>query len=548
MSIKNNQKERKELTIEHKILFKNSFYSIIYSYANFFFSIITASLMARIISKDEWGFIILTLSLIGFFSVILIFLPPSLGLSMIYYVSQFKALNQNSKLRSFVRNGMILRFIFIIPIFFLSILIFTFFVELFKINLKEYFFLFYLLAPLIIVNGLSPILDDLLRSLNMFKTTIFLLILKNVIYIGGLFFLFIYREIIEVSYIAIVLIISSVVPFVISGLITYIKLQFKIKKTEEEGITFRECIKKIYGYGSYLSIISLVGSFNKEIRTQLVGFYVSASMVTGYYIGTQYGGVSKAALSPINRPLTISYTRLISKKQYNEIPGIFNIMFNYSLFLVLTITGFLFFTVDIFLYFIYGESFLAFSLLVKLLLFATIFTAIEPFLGSYLSATKKLKNQTAIISMFSFIKLAFFTIGVIFFNIIGAVIFSLISYIITSIFFTLILYKYNLRLKIKKTLLLYSIFFISLLGAMILDLILGDLYILILKNLNLLIFQYFNILSFSAFLILFLVLNILFKTISKSDIQYIEALFHKDINLHRVVKFGLRILKKITRN
>ena len=98
MNTENTPKEKKKITREHKILAKNSLYSFIQTYGNFIFSIITASIIAKTISQYEWQYLILTLSLIGIFLTFLSFLSPSLGGSIIYYVSGYYALNYNTKL------------------------------------------------------------------------------------------------------------------------------------------------------------------------------------------------------------------------------------------------------------------------------------------------------------------------------------------------------------------------------------------------------------------------------------------------------------------
>jgi len=545
MSIKNSSKGKKKATREQKILVKNSFYSFMHHYGNFFFSLITALIIARVISQEEWGFLILALSLIGFFTIILAFLPPGLGLSLIYYVSRFKALNQNTKLRSFARNTIILRILFVIPIFFLSILIFTIFVEFFKINLKENFYLFYLLVPLIIINGLGHILADLTRALNMFNINLLLLIIKNVIYIGGLLYLFFYIESIKVSYIAVIIIFSSVIPFTINCFIIFLKFQFSIKKSEEEGESFKECVKMVYKYGSYLSIIDVLSTFSIEIKTQMVGIYEITGMVTGYHIAKRYNSVSGAAISPLSRPLSISLTRLYSKEQFHQIQKLYNRVFNYSLLLFLLATGFLFFIADLFLYLIYGEPYLIYSLLVKLSLISIIFNIQDSFLASFLLASNKVKILSVIALVFGPLQLAFFAFGLIFFGIIGSVVFSLIANIITLISYTIIFHKFNIKLDVKKPILLFSIFLISLFGTLILETImLKDIYLSILKNLHLLIFQYFNPLSLGVFLFSFIILNITFKVITISDIEVLESFFIRDSLPHKMIRKSLSFSKK----
>ena len=548
MSIKNTPKGKKKVTREQKILVKNSFYSFMHHYGNFFFSLITALIIARVISIEEWGFLLLALSLIGFFTIILAFLPPGLGLSLIYYVSRFKALHQNTKLRSLVKNTMILRILFVIPIFFLSILIFTIFVEFFKINLKENFYLFYLLVPLIIINGLGKILSDLTRALNMFSFTLLMLIIKNIFYIGGLLYLFFYIESIKVSHIAVIIIFSSIIPFIINCLVIFLKFQFNIKKSEEEGESFRECVKMVYKYGSYLSIIDAFGIFNIEIRTQMVGIYETTGMVTGYHIAKRYNSVSGSAIAPLNRPLNISLTRLYSKEQFHRIQKLYNTVFNYSLLLFLVATGFLFFIADFFLYLIYGEPYLIYSLLVKLSLISIIFTLQDLFVGSFLLAGNKVKRLSVIFLAVGLLQLAFFSFGLIFFGIIGSVVFSIIANLIILISNTVILNSFNIKLKVKKPILLFSIFFFSLMSALILETImLKGIYLSILTNLNLLIFQYFNPLSLGVFLLLFIILIIIFKIITISDIEVLESFFMKDSSSHKIIRKVLSLSKRILR-
>jgi len=548
MSIENTPKEKKKLTREHKILAKNSLYSFMHSYGNLFFSLITASIIARTISQQEWQYLILAVSLVGFFTLIVSFLPPNVGLSFIYYISRFHALNQNTKLRSFARNAIILRIIFLIPIFLLSILIFTIFIEMFKINLKEYFYLFYLLSPLIIINGLKNMLTNLIQALNMFKTTLFLLIINNVIYIGGLLYVFFFVDSIEVSYIAIITVISIGVPLIINCFIVFLQFKLKIKKTEEEGESFKECAKKITKFGSYLSIINGFSTFCIETKTQMVGIFEVEGMVTGYHIAKRYNSVSGATISPLNRPLSISFTRLYSKEEYNQIQKLYNTIFKYSLLLFLLGTAFLFFMADFFLYFVYGEPYLIYSLLVKLSLISIIFNIQDSFLASFLIASNKVKNLSVIALILGSLQLAFFIFGLFFFGIIGSVVFSLIANIITLICYTIILSKLKIKLQIKKAIQIFSIFFISLLGASILEiLMLKGIYLAILQDLKILFFQYFNPLSFGIFLISFIILNILFKVITISDVEILESFFTKDSFSHKIIRKSLSFSKKFLR-
>ena len=183
MSISSNNSldTTKKSNKEEKILAKNTFYSLLTNSSNFLFSIITVFIIARLISKDDWSILILATSLVTIFSLALIFLPPSLGLSIIYYATEFKALNQNNKFKSFIKNSLILRTLFGSIIFFITILIFLTFENFFTLNRKDYVIIFFLLSPQIIMNGLSDVFNSAAQTLNMFKLNYILLLIKNAI-------------------------------------------------------------------------------------------------------------------------------------------------------------------------------------------------------------------------------------------------------------------------------------------------------------------------------------------------------------------------------
>lgn len=534
---------------EERSFAKNTFFSFLTSYSNFFFSILTVFFIARLISKEEWDFLILTNSLINIFTLILVFLPPSLGISTLYYASTFSALNQNNKLKSFIINSILLKTILVMIVCFLSIVIFNVFIDLFSLNLKNYVNLFYLLSCLIIINGLTPLLGYITQSLNLFNINYYILVIKNIIYIGGLILLFFFIDSVNVYNIGMILIISAVIPFILHFIIIIMILHFKIKKTDEIEVSLKETIKKIFKYGSYLSIIDFVGTINTEMQIQLTGFYEIPSTVVGYNIANRYNSIPTLAYTSFSRPLTIYYVRLIHKKRMEKIETIYNLFFNYISILFLLMTAILFFSTDIFLFVLFGESYLEFSFLVKLALFLPIFTIQGPFLGSYFMASNKVKLLSIITLATGLIPLAFFAIGIILFDIIIAFIFIIVANLINMVIYTMILNKFGIKLNLKKSLIIYSSFFISLFIALILNsLFLNDIYVFILNKLNLSFFQYFNLPSLCLFLIVFISMMILSKVFTRSDIEKIELIFVKDSFPHRFIRKGLKILKKFVRS
>ena len=217
------EKNSKKLSKDYRILAKNTLFSFLFSYGTYLFSIISSFIIARIISQDTWGFLILTLSFLNIFTFILVFFPPSLGLSFHYYIPQYRALNQNSKLKSFVQNALIIRLVFLIPIFLLTLLIFNVFFDFFKISLQNYTYLFYVLSPLIAINSFDAIFNDISRAFNKFQVVFILLIIKYIVNVGGLIYLFLFVDIVKLEMIAFITLISNLVPFLINIIVIYSK-------------------------------------------------------------------------------------------------------------------------------------------------------------------------------------------------------------------------------------------------------------------------------------------------------------------------------------
>ena len=543
----NQEKNNKKLSKDHRILAKNTLFSFLFSYGKFLFALITSFIIARIISQEIWGFLILTISFVNIFTFFLLFFPPSLGLSFHYYIPRYRALNQNSKIKSLVINSLIIRLLFLIPIFFLTLLVFTIFFAFFKISLQNYTHLFYILSPLIAINSFDKIFNDLSRALNKFQIVFSLLVIKYVINIGGLIYLFLFIEIIELEMIAVITLLSSLVPLLINLIVIFFTLKYKINKTNEEGITFKETFKLLYKYGSILSLNTFIDNFYREFTIQSIGFSVDTEFVTGFNLARHYREVSFEAVRSLNQPLTISFSELFSTKRFNQIEKIFKVIFSYSLFLFLLITGFLFFFTELFLSLVYGESYLKFSLIVKLMLISTIFVLPGGFFFSLLRVSDKIKYYVPISILFYSIKIPLFLLGLQFYGIEGSIIGLIIAAILVFILLIFFINKFfKIKLHFKKHIFPYFIFFISIGITLILEsLFLSDFNTLVIESLNLNLIRHFNFSSIIVFVLIFLIQIILFKVFTSDDIENLEVFFNKDNILHKFVRKGLKILKRI---
>ncbi|MFW9783879.1 MAG: polysaccharide biosynthesis C-terminal domain-containing protein, partial [Candidatus Heimdallarchaeota archaeon] len=462
---KESKQKKREMEREYKSLAKNSILSFIHSYSGFFLSIITSFIMARIISQITWGFLIIALSYVAIFTLTLTFLPPSLGLSFNYFIPRDRALKQNTKLKSFIKKSLIIRLFFVLATFLVSLLFMFLLIDIFSIEIGGYEYLLYLLSPLIIIQGIDQVFNDILRGFNLFTIVYYMLLVRNLIYIGGLIFLFLNVNLVSLTNISIIFVLSNLIPFIIDFFIIF-RIQRKIRNTEESPLTFKDVFSRLIKYGSHLSIKTYLDRFTREFKTILVGTFQLSGIVTGYNIGVHYSDVSFEAIGSFNRPLTISFSSLDAKNKSKEIEGIYRNLFHYAQFFILLISGFLFFLTDIYLSLIYSdysESFALYSVILKVLILATIFTLKPAFFYSLLRASNKVKYIVPIRIINFVINLVIFLVSLIYFGIIGAVIAVIIGNIFSFILFTFLVLKlFNIRLDVYKTICLYTSFFFAL--------------------------------------------------------------------------------------
>ena len=102
----NNERDSIDNYQEHKIFAKNSIYSLFTNYGNLILQIIFSFILARIISKESWGILILATSYILIIITISRYFPPALDYTLNSYLPKFISLNQAYKAKlHFMVNG-----------------------------------------------------------------------------------------------------------------------------------------------------------------------------------------------------------------------------------------------------------------------------------------------------------------------------------------------------------------------------------------------------------------------------------------------------------
>jgi O-antigen/teichoic acid export membrane protein len=330
-------------------------------------------------------------------------------------------------------------------------------------------------------------------------------------------------------------------------------LSLKLKTFGKDGvgkkITFRKLIKDVFNYGSYLSLQNFINVLSKEIQYQAIGLLDDAQTVTGYRISYNFKGVTFQLIGSLNVPFLISFSSLNAQNKNDLIIKIYKKAFTYFAFLLMLISGVLYFASDFILFFIYGESYLTYLFILQISIIIPITSVLSPLFISLLKAKGFVKPIVPISIFTEFSKLFTFLILLILFNLNIAMVGLLITNFIILIII-LILNEKILKIKfsISEILKKYGVFFASFILTIITKYILLDnLRYIILELTNLSYFKHLNILSIIVFISLYFLFNYIFKSFKKEDIKIILEFFHKDTFPHKMTRFLLRLISKIIR-
>ncbi|MFX1446469.1 MAG: lipopolysaccharide biosynthesis protein [Promethearchaeota archaeon] len=549
MEIGNTNKNSSNIEDEFKNLAKNSFYSLLNQYGTIFFLIISSFFIARLISQELWGLLILANSYIMIVAIITFFIPPALEYSIIYYLPRYSLLNQQTKLKSFIKKGLVIKSIVISAVFLINILLSQFIVELFNIDQKiQLILLIYLISPLVFVLGFQPIFNSINQGLNNFKIVFILFIIKAIINISSLIYVILFIKNVQIELIALIYLISEVVPFILNCILILIKV-LKIEDTEEKGLTYKKIYQMTIKYGLPISYNYLEYTLWNEIQIQGIGLLNQPQYITGYNISLSYSNVAKNASSALHTPLTTSFSRLNVTEDLRSHISVYNLIIKYSLFLLLLFSGLMFFITNFYLEVIYGVSYLNFTNFLKIMVISIIFRVLITPFDSILYAQNRTKLLPPIRLIMLLIQVSIFFIGLIGFGIIGAVFGILIINILLFLLFLFLNLKIlKVKIELKTIFLQYLAFSISILLTLLLDfLIYKNLYSSFIQFLNLSFFQYFPLFSIITFFLIFFIFNVVFKTFSSKDIEILDSFLNKENRLIRYFRKKFKFIMKIIR-
>ena len=544
------EKNHSESTIPkgYGILFKNSFYSFMNTYGTFIFSLVSSFLLARLIDDINWGYFTLAISYIQIISLLLNFLPPSLKNTLHYYIPRLVSQGKNNELKALVRRSIIFKIVFLVPAFFLSLILFIFFSELFLLNLTENTVsILIILSPLIIINNLHVILNSVNMGFNRFKSVFVLVAIQYFVYICFLLYYFLYVKIINLETLCVIYVISALIPFILNTLINSIHIH-NIKTTGKSSSSLKEDLREIFRYGVLVRTATFFSDIWGEIQVQSIGVFESPDMVLGFKISRDLLSISTNTSLAASYPLTISFSSFIAKEEKKNIVAIYNLLLKYLIFLVVLLTGILFFSTDLFIVLVYGEPRLIYSDIVKIYLFTFIFLILASPFDSLLLAENKAKFMILIRIAGLIIRLPLFFFLIIYFDLYQAFFGIVISNFLFSVLYLVITIKVGkIQLQIIKILSQFLVFFLSLAVTIIFEyLFLNDLNSAIFGAIPIL--KHFDILSLLCFLLLFIIFVIVFKILKVNDVEKLQTFFISEKKLHQLTNKSLNLLKKILRN
>ncbi len=529
---------------EYKNLTRNSLFSIYSVYSVFFLNIIISFLLARLISQELWGFLILATSYVGIITLILSFLPPGLAPSLNFFLPRLIAKNEIDNLKAYIKYAIFIKLIFIIPIYIISLSIFISLSDIFEISLKNQTNLLLILSPNIIILGLNPILDNIIKGLNMFKTTFILLIIRDIVRISSLFVLFLFPGLLLIDFIAIINVISLLIPVVFNFLIIWVKLP-KLSHKSTSTVKFKGFLKKTMRYGSYVKTGQFFSEIWGEIQNISVGTISGEFLLTGFNISKYYSSVSTNFPTVFSTPLTISFSTLNVQKKKDQMISLYNIFLIFLLLILLLIAGIQFFLTDFVLDIVFGESYLIYSNLLKVMLFSTIFLFVGTPFESFLLATNKVKWIFYYRFLAFIIRLPLFVVFLVNFGLIWGMISIIISNLLVAmiaLFLSTKIWKLNKNL--TKLVMVFFLFPLALgLTISFEFLVLDQINQYLIGFFNLYFFKNLNIFSVLFFILCYLSFLILFKIIKKSDIVLIETILIKDEKDHLILRKILDFVK-----
>ena len=523
------EKNNKEIEKKNHVLFKNTFYSFLDNYGIYIFSIFITFIKARLLSQEDWGILILAISIINIINLIINFFPPGLNYSLTYFIPKYLSSKEEIYSKSIILNSIKQKLIFLAP-FYLIFLIITPFLS---FGYLEPLIL-YILSPIIIFSSLNLIFNSIFFGYNLYKTLFIITIFQYSFQILCFIFIYIISGTLDIISISIVMVIVNFSTFVVKLFIFQKKLGEIKGHSKIEG-EFKEIFKNNIKYGIPITISGGIGSLWVEIKKQLIGGLLTPATVTIYNIGENIITIPLKSSISFQQPIISSFSGLDKKKDEEQMQNFFKLIFKYALLLTCLITGIFIIFAEFYIFIIYSTNYIQYTFYCQLMLL----TAVPRVLGGLLTSLLQSINKTRIFPLFSLlfvgILINFFFFGILQYQLFGYAITLIIALHITFILQFKFTHTFgNIKLPIKKTITIFIIFYDSLIVSIFL-------INFLIPNL----FLYNYIIGGFFFLLLFFGQIFLFKILSEKDLELLKSFFNKETTFDKIIRKFINFLNVI---
>jgi len=513
-------------------------YNLLTVYSGFFFGIFIIFFIARLITVEEWGYLIIAQSYIEIAIVICFFFPPAAESSVLYFIPKFehKGDQYGNRLRELFFHFYKIRLISSVIIYLVFLLILNF------LHFKfEIYQIILIISPSIIFNVIFNLNIGFFLALFKYKLIFLVNFINSFINTVLIISIFIFNFNNTLIYISYIILFCSFFTFLISTifLIHLIFKKFKYNKynSKSNKINFNKIHKN---YGINLVIESLLSRFTTLIIYLLFLNFKLVVFVTYFQICENIARIIMN-FSVSNRNIYISiFSEIFLNAKKKMFKKSFYQLSKYILLFAFFIASLLFYFMDPYLLIIYSEKYLLISFSIKIFLFTTISRIfIRNLLIIAQSTNNTIINTIMAILRTTFILILIF-IGLLFYNFTILVIFYNISLILLSIsLFFLIQKKVRLNLNFLKLFKPILIFIIS----FIISIFISNYITLKLPYNNILIILLINsTLKLLIFLIIFYIIILTTKFITKQEFNQIIRTFGRINVNNKKIKFIIKII------
>jgi len=508
-----------------------TFYSFLSNYGRFLFSIIITSMMARFLSPYEWGILILSQSIIAIWIIISDFFPPGLNYSLNYYIPKYIASGEYLNLKSIIVNSIKQKLLALIPFFIIGLILIT----LFPIGYLDNLLILYILSPQIILQSLNLIFTSISFGYKLYKALFFIDVIQNIFCIVSLIGLLALGEF-SIIFISIVLTINIFINLILKLLVLRERIK-SILKSGDISNKYKEDMKKNLKYGVPVVIAGEIGTIWTETKKQSIGAILDPSVVTIYNIGENLAQFPLITSRAFHQPIISHFSGLNHEKDKENIEYLFILIYEFALLLTCLVTGVFFFLIEFLTLIIYGNNYLLYVFYFQLILFTIAPRVLGGLLTSLLSAKHKVKIFPVLAVIYNGILIISFIIGIYYFQLYG----YSYSLIIATFIIFIIQFKFTkklggIKLPIKKTMVIFTIFFDSLIiSYFIIYTIIPDIFIL-----N-------SIIGAVIFIFLIFIQMLFFKILTLKELELMESYFKKETKPNIIIKKCISLLKRIVK-